>query len=69
MTEDTKKPQFSPRLTAMKAIAEAAGFKEAPPDHPIYREGPSISFIRLATNRPKKEKTHDAEKDTGRSLG
>jgi hypothetical protein len=30
----------------MKAKAESLGFKEAPPDHPIYAEGPSITFLR-----------------------
>jgi hypothetical protein len=35
----------------MEAMAEAR-LQESPPDHPIYSEGPSITFIRLET-KPK----------------
>jgi hypothetical protein len=53
LTDEPK--QFSPRLAEMKRIAEAAGFKEAPPDHPIYSEGVTLSFLR-ATPKPSEKK-------------
>ena len=30
----------------MMAIAEQRGFKRLPPDHPIFSEGPTITFLR-----------------------
>ena len=32
-------------LKSLEAVLEAKGFKEAPRDHPIYSEGPSIVFL------------------------
>lgn len=39
----------------MVAIAEAKGFKAAPPDHPVYTEGPTITFVRLGRPKHKPE--------------
>ena len=37
----------------VKQIAAEFGMRMASPDHPVYKEGPSIRFI----NRPKKSTT------------
>jgi len=41
------------RWAWMEAEAEKRGFKKAPPDHPIYSEGATITFI---TSRPTTKK-------------
>jgi hypothetical protein len=43
-----EKSKSSLTTAEMEAMAGAAGFKAAPPDHPIYSEGPTITFLRRA---------------------
>lgn len=38
-------------------LAEEAGIPSAPPDHPIYSEGPSITFISRKEKRPDRKDT------------
>ena len=62
MTDDNK-----PLLTKaqrMSAAAEAAGFRRLPDDHPIYSEGPTITFMsgaqgQLLEKPPKKPRKPD----------
>ena len=36
----------------MSVDLEKHGFKLAPPDHPSYREGPSITFVTKTNPKP-----------------
>jgi hypothetical protein len=50
------RPQDEPsEYRKMVAIAEANGAKAAPPDHPVYTEGPTITFVRLGRPKHKPE--------------
>ena len=40
-------------LKSLEAVLEAKGFKEAPRDHSIYSEGPSITFVSLGRKKTK----------------
>lgn len=54
---------------------EASGFKTAPPDHPIYSEGPSVVLIPHSINRLKQEppaamdRVNDEESRSGDDSG
>lgn len=43
------------------ARLEAIGIKRLPADHPIYSEGPSISFVNRTPNINRTTKTPDAQ--------
>ena len=49
--------------TILKYLEEKYGWKEAPPDHPIYSAPPTIRFINHPRNKtPTKQKNEGGEK-------
>lgn len=59
-----KKLHHCSDLAALEKIAEAKGFRSAPRDHKIYREGPIIIFMQHSAHRtPLKspQKTPDSQ--------
>lgn len=46
-----KKLHHTRVLSALEKIAEAKGFKSAPSYHPIYDEGPTITFVQSRSGR------------------
>ena len=47
----------------LKHLEKTRGWKPAPPDDPIYRQGATIRFINHSgTTAPKKRKESDGEK-------
>ena len=55
-------------LNLFEKLAEAEGFKPAPPDHPIYKEGSTIFFVSngpsLSVNRTKPSIDEQSNKNT-----
>jgi hypothetical protein len=39
------------RIKQLEEMALAQGFTKAPPDHPIYSEGPQIIFLRPVSKK------------------
>ena len=49
--------------TILKYLEEKYGWKEAPPDHPIYSAPPTIRFINQPRSKtPTKQKNEGGEK-------
>ena len=46
-----KKLHHSGNLSILEMLAESKGFKSAPKDHPIYAEGPTITFVQPRSSR------------------
>jgi hypothetical protein len=47
------------RIKELEEMALAKGFTKAPPDHPIYSEGPQIIFLRYYPKSGKTNKLSD----------
>ena len=59
----TDEPKPLTKAQIQTRIAETLGFKPAPPDHPIYAGGATITFLNFGreplekAKKPKKDKT------------